>query len=385
MAVNLDKQFLVSLLQQLVGINSINPGLVEGAPGEGDISRYIHQTLQGLKVNSVLEEIESGRYNVTALIEGTGGGKSLVVNAHTDTVGVEGMADPFSGNVKDGRLYGRGSMDMKASIAAMLAMAKFITENDIQLKGDLILSFVADEEFGSIGTEHFLEHYSADAAIVTEPTSLDICLAHKGFGLYTITTAGKAAHGGRPDLGIDANRHMGKILAELDKVSSELKQRSPHPLLGVPSLHVPVIKGGSEPFTYAGECTAKVERRSLPEESDSEILATFEDIIRKLSEEEEDFHATVSCEIWRDAFEADSSSAIVSQLSESVKGITGRAPSYIGHHWWEDSGLFGKAGMDTVIIGPHGEGLHTTEEWVDIESAVRLAEILTHTARKYCN
>ncbi|MDZ7715339.1 MAG: ArgE/DapE family deacylase [Balneolaceae bacterium] len=380
-----DRSFLTHVLQELVRINSINPQLVDGAPGEKEISRFIYDILNGLGIPAEMEEIAPDRYNVTAVIKGSGKGKSLVINAHTDTVGIAHMTDPFSGTITNGRLYGRGSMDMKGSIAAMLAMAQHIAENNITLQGDLILSFVADEEFGSIGTEHFLKDHTADAAIVTEPTSLDICLAHKGFGLYEMTTTGKAAHGGRPDLGVDANMHMGQILAKLDKLSETLKKTSPHPLLGVPSLHVPVINGGSEPFTYAGACNIKVERRTLPGETNEAIMATFNNIIDELSQQDKDFKAAVKCTIWRDAFEADQSSSIVSSLSESVHKVRKREPSYIGHHWWEDSGLFGQAGIDTVIIGPHGEGLHTTTEWVDIESVAQLSEILMQTAQQFCN
>lgn len=381
----IDKEFLTHVLQELVRINSINPQLVDGAPGEREISRFIHDILKGLGISVEMEEIAANRYNVTAVIKGSGNGKSLVINAHTDTVGIEHMSDPFSGSIKEGCLYGRGSMDMKGSIAAMLALATYITEHKIDFKGDLILSFVADEEYESIGTEHFLKHHTADAAIVTEPTSLDICLAHKGFGLYEMTTTGKAAHGGRPDLGVDANMHMGKILGRLDEFAQQLQQTSHHPLLGAPSLHVPVMKGGTEPFTYAGECRIKVERRTLPGETNEDIMTAFNDMIDELSNRVESFKATVDCNIWRDAYEADQSSSIVSTLFESVEQVRNQKPSYIGHQWWEDSGLFGQAGIDTVIIGPHGEGLHTTSEWVDIESVVQLSEILIKTAQQFCN
>ena len=381
----IDSEFLVRSLQQLVQINSINPRLSEGAPGEEEISRYIAHSLSKMNIPAEVEEIAPGRLNVTAAIQGKGDGKSLIINAHTDTVGVQGMDNPFSGHIENGRLYGRGSMDMKGSIAAMLTMAKHLTENDSDLVGDVILSFVADEEYGSIGTEHFLKDYTGDAAIVTEPTSLNICSAHKGFTLFEITTTGKAAHGGRPDLGVDANAMIGRLLAKIEQLSARLSQQESHPLLGRPSMHIPVINGGTEPFTYADSCTIMLERRTLPGEQSGHIQEELQSIIRELKQEDADFRASLKCIVARDAFEARPGQKITTLLEQSVQQITSRTPSHIGHHWWEDSGLFDRAGIDTIVIGPKGEGLHAAEEWVDIESVVQLSEILADTATSFCS
>lgn len=294
------------------------------------------------------------------------------------------MKDPFSGTVSEGKIFGRGSMDMKGGLAGTLTMAKALVENKIQLKGDLILAFVADEEYGSIGTEHLVKQHQTDAAIVTEPTGLDLCLAHKGFGLFEFITKGRAAHGSQPEKGIDANRHMGWIMTELDRLSHELQSTPSHPLLGLPSLHIPVIKGGREPFTYADECRMKLERRTLPGETLEKVSSGLKSIIKKLSARSDKFKGTVKTLLWRDPYEIDKSNEIVTALFDSFKEVTGRDPSYTGHPWWEDSGLLGKAGMDTVIIGPKGEGLHSREEWVDIQSVIDLASILYRTALNFC-
>lgn len=385
MSINLDKRYLIETLQQLVRINSVNPMLVPGAPGEEEIGAFLAQTLRNMNLEPEIDRLEPGRVNVTGILKGSGGGRSLMINAHMDTVGVHNMEDPFSASISEGRLFGRGAEDMKGSIAATLTMTKALVENKIQLKGDLIIAFVADEEYGSIGTERLLEKYKTDASIVTEPTELDICVAHKGFGLFECITTGKAAHGGSPKEGIDANMHMGRILAELDRLSQKLRDTSPHPLLGVPSLHIPVINGGSEPFTYAETCKMQLERRTLPGETLGEVLSEFDTIIKKLSAQNDTFKATIKPVLWRDPFESDKTNKIVTALSGSVKDVTGSEPSYIGHSWWEDSGLIGKAGIDTVIIGPKGAGLHTGKEWVDIQSVLDLAGILLKVTMKFCS
>lgn len=380
----IDTNFVTTTLQKLVQINSINPMLSSCAPGEKEICNYIADVLKNLNLNPEIHEVDKNRYNITAVIKGTGNGKSLMLNAHTDTVGVEKMRDPFSGKISEGKLYGRGAYDMKASIAAMLTAAKALVDNEVKLEGDLVFAFVADEEYDSIGTKKLLKTITTDGAIITEPSNLDICIAHRGFGLYEIKTIGKVAHGGRPDLGIDANLHMGKILHELNELSQELKNATPHPSLGIPSLHVPVINGGTEPFTYAGECKITLERRTVPGNTADESLAEINRIIEKIATENESFKAEVKQIMWRDPFETTKESELVKKLYNSSKEVLNREPVFIGHTWWEDSALTAKEGIDTVIMGPRGEGLHTTNEWVDIESVNELAEILFQTAIDYC-
>ena len=383
MNLNLDNDYLVKTLQQLVQINSVNPDLTEGAPGEVEIGSYIASCLSELKLKSKIETLAENRVNVTCLIKGSGSGPSLMINVHMDTVGVTGMSEPFSAKIEAGKLFGRGSYDTKAGIAATLTMVKAIVENKLRLEGDLLLAFVADEEYGSIGTERLLESYTTDSAIVLEPTNLDICLTHKGYGLFEFVTFGKEAHGGKPQQGIDANRNMGRIMAKLDTISEQLEQVTEHPLLGKPSMHIPTIKGGSEPFTYAAECRLQLERRTLPGETLEIILAEYQSIIDGLAGQDEKFQALVKVIMWRDPYQIDKQQEIVKRLTNAIKSTTGQKPDYIAHSWWEDSGLTGAAGIDTVILGPIGSGLHTTEEWVDLKSVQTLAECLLRVSRNY--
>ena len=381
----IDRNFITKTLTDLVQINSINPELVTDQPGEAEIANYIGDSLKKIGLKPIFQELGSGRKNVVAILKGSGNGKSLLINGHMDTVGVDGMDEPFSAKIKNGKLYGRGAQDMKGGIAAMLGLIKTLVEANIQLKGDIIFTAVADEEFESIGTEELVKGYKADAAIVTEPTNLDVCLAHKGFAVFEIETIGKAAHGGSFDKGVDANLFMGRVLAELDKLSQRLNKTRKHPLLGSPSLHVPLIKGGSQLFIYSDLCKISVERRTLPGESLEKIKQEIETILAQLSNNDERFKANYKTAVQRTSYEIPSEAPIVKHVAQATRKILCKKPNFIGHNWWEDSALLAEAGIETVIVGPVGGGIHTHEEWVDLQSVVSLAEILTQVAIEFCN
>lgn len=384
MEFGIDEAFIVKTLQDLVRIDSVNPGLVPEGAGEAEIADYIADTLRRCHLEPIVYELKPGRYNVAAVLKGKGSGRSLMLNGHMDTVGVEGMADPFSAEIRSGRLYGRGAQDMKGSLAAMIAVFKTLIDSKIQLGGDLILAAVADEEYNSIGTEALIKHHRPDAAIVAEPTDLNLCLAHRGFAVFEFETKGRAAHGGRYQEGIDANLRMGRILAELERLSLNLLKRKGHPLLGPPSLHVPLIRGGSGLFVYSDNCKISVERRTIPGESREILLREMEEIIARLSQEDKSFQARVRPVFHRNAYEVSPDAEIVKLVTETASRVLGKPPKTIGHHWWEDSALLAESGAETVIIGPRGAGLHTHEEWVDIASVVDLTKILIRTAVLYC-
>lgn len=375
--------FITDTLIELVRINSVNPMLEPDGQGEAEIGNYIYQKLHSFGFESTIESIAPGRVNVIGKWKGHGNGKSLIINAHMDTVGVDGMTDPFASKIMDGKLYGRGAYDMKGSIAAMLGVAKVISENKPILGGDLILTFVADEEYESIGTQQLLQNLKADACIVTEPTDLQICLGHRGFGVYEITTEGKVAHGGQHQIGIDANMHMGLVLDKLNTLSKDLTQKKKHPRCGEASLHVPLIKGGQSLFIYSGQCTIQVERRTIPGEEEKQVNNEIDEIIQKLRASEPHFKASMKQLIWRDPYEISSNADVVKSLQRSMK--ESNPTNFIGHTWWEDSALFGKAGIETVIIGPKGGGIHQPIEWVDLASVEELSSILLQTTLDFCN
>ena len=380
-----DEAYLIQTVQDLVRINSINPTLTPTGKGEAEIGTYVLKQLKALGLDVTLSEIAPGRVNAVGVLKGSGGGRSLLLNAHMDTVGVEGMTiDPFGGELRDGRIYGRGVQDMKASLAAMMAAAKALVDAGITLRGDLLITGVADEEYASIGTEALVKEFKADAAIVTEPSEMLIARAHRGFIWFDVETIGRAAHGSRYTEGIDANMRMGRFLAELEKLEQELLTRKGHVLTGPPSLHAAIIQGGTEISTYADRCLLKIERRTAPGETVAQATAELQEIIDRLAAHDPTFKATVKVAFSQQPFEVARDTQIVQILDDALGARIGHHPEHIGQTFWTDAALFAAAGMETVLLGPKGHGLHSAEEWVELASVVDLAHILAETAINYC-
>ncbi|MGE0443444.1 MAG: ArgE/DapE family deacylase [Gemmatimonadales bacterium] len=379
------REWCLETLTGLVRTDSVNPKLIPGAAGEVAISQYTARRLEEAGLEVMFHEPEAGRVSVTGRLRGTGGGRSLMLNGHYDTVGVEGMADPFSAAVKDGRLYGRGSFDMKGGVAACMAAAKAIADSGRPLRGDVIVAAVADEEYGSCGTADLAARMPVDGAIVTEPTGLEICLAHKGYLWVAVETVGRAAHGSRVAEGIDANMRMGRFLARLDGLERDLRRRPPHPLVGPPSLHAAVLQGGSGLSTYAARCRLEIERRTVPGETEAGALAELEALLAELRAEDPDLEATLACFFAREPFEVEPGAAVVTALRDAATQVLGQAPREVGDTPWMDSALLAAAGAETVVFGPTGAGAHADEEWVDIESVHRTADVLAEAAMRYCS
>jgi acetylornithine deacetylase len=361
---------LAELLADIVRIDSINPDLIEGAAGEGEIARFVAGWLEQAGLEVEVEEVEPGRFNTIGIARGSGGGRTLLLNAHLDTVGVSGMKRPFDPIVVNGRLHGRGSYDMKAGLAAiMLAGAEAALAG---LRGDVLVTAVCDEEVASIGTARVAARYRADAAIVSEPTEMRLALAHKGFVGFEVETKGRAAHGSRPDLGVDAIAHMGHVLVGIEELDRRLRADPTHPLLGSGSLHASVIEGGQEFSSYPERCLLKGERRTIPGESPEHVEGELREL---LGEVEGEIRVVVA----REPFETPADAEIAELVSRHAGG-----PEVVGVPFWADSALLSSAGIPTVVFGPAGEGAHAVEEWVDLASAGRCAEIYAAVARELC-
>jgi acetylornithine deacetylase len=307
-----------------------------------------------------------------------------MLNAHVDTVGVDDMLDPFSATVRDGKLYGRGAYDMKGSLAACMTAVKVLVDAGASLAGDVLVAAVADEEYASLGTAEVIKHYHVDGAIVTEPTELDICIAHKGFIHLEVETIGRAAHGSRFDEGIDANMRMGYFLAELDKLEQDLRTRKEYPLVGPPSLHAAVIKGGTGLSTYAASCKLQIERRTIPGETEKQAVGELQVMIDRLAAADPTFKAALKTLFVRNAFEVDPKLAVVQVLQQAATEVLGKQPRLVGQPYWMDSALLAAAGVETVAMGPVGAGAHSKEEWVDLVSVAKMAQVLAQAALIYC-
>lgn len=383
-AITIDETFLTQTLVELVQIDSTNPSLTPGAAGEAAIAAHVAAVMTTLGLEVTTHTLAPGRANVVGIRRGRGQGRSLLWNAHLDTVGVQGMAAPFSAAIRDGKLYGRGSQDMKGSLAAMLAAVKALNDAEIDLAGDLLVTAVADEEYASIGMDDLVRHYTADAAIVTEPTDLTLCRAHRGFIWYAVETTGRAAHGSRFREGVDAIMHMGRFLARLDRLEQELRERPPHELAGPPSLHASLIEGGTELSVYPATCRLQIERRTVPGESVEQATAELQAIVDDLAAADPTFRATVTPLFSRTTFAVDAGAPIVRALERAMQRRLGDLPAHVGAPFWTDAALLAEAGINTVLLGPVGAGLHSAEEWVELRSVSDLAGVLADTAAAYC-
>jgi acetylornithine deacetylase len=374
---------LETLLSQLVAIDSVNPSLVPGAHGEAEISAFAAGWLRGRGLEVLLQETASpGRPNVIAVARGAGGGRSLLLNAHMDTVGVAGMDAPFQPVIRDGKLFGRGAMDTKGALAAFMSAAAAAPA--LKLRGDVILTAVVDEEYASAGTEAVARIWKADAAIVGEPSGLKIVTEHKGFAWFRIETAGVAAHGSLPDVGVDAIMKMGKVLAALEDLGGRLRARTPHRTLGHGSLHASLITGGQELSSYPGSCILDVERRTIPGETADAAEREIREALERVAAGDAAFKWTLKRTFARNSMEARRDSAIVVSLAEQVRRVTGTPALFSGMSAWLDASLLDSAGIPTVVLGPSGEGLHGIEEWVDLRSVSDCREIALGTLSDFC-
>lgn len=372
----------VALTRELVRVDSRNPSLVPGGPGEGAVARCLYDVLKAWEFRVELLEAAPGRPNVVARV-GRSNGPSLMFNGHLDVVGVDGMRHaPWDAAEHDGRLYGRGSSDMKAGVAAMCAAAARAAAT---LDGEIVITAVVDEEFESIGTRSVIERgIRADAAIVTEPTRLAIMPAHLGFVWADLITHGRAAHGSRWDIGVDAIRHAGLVLAELDRFdATDLSSRS-HPLLGRPSIHASLIEGGSGMSTYPDRCVTSIERRTIPGETADDVARELETLCARARARRPELRADVQVTFSQAPSDVPVSAPIVGALDAALRA-TGDPVRIEGMSAWTDAALLNAAGIPAICFGPGDITLaHALEEYVSIDEIERATTVLSRLATEWC-
>jgi acetylornithine deacetylase len=380
----------IKLLRDLVAIDSVNPSLVAGAAGEGQIATAVADHLRRIGLDVEMQEVVPGRPNVVGVLEGRGKGRSLMLCGHVDTVGVEGMTRPFDPVERDGRLYGRGSQDMKGGVAAMIDAARAIANEGLRA-GRLIVAAVIDEEYASIGADALVTRWRADGAVVTEPTDLQIAIGHKGFAWFEVETRGRAAHGSRPREGRDAILRMGRVLHELERLDRRLQARPPHPLMGTASLHASLITGGHELSSYPDRCALKYERRTVSGETQADVTREIESVLSQLRDADPEFEASVTPLFGRPFYEVPPTHELPVALSralaqaESGRGAAIDTSQFVGMSFWTDAAVLGDAGIPAVLFGPGGAGLHSAEEYVVIQDVLRCRDTLAQLARRWCD
>jgi acetylornithine deacetylase len=370
-------------LKDLVAIDSVNPTLVPGAAGELAIGECIAAEMRSVGLDVEVTEVLPGRRNVVGVLTGREPGRTLMLCGHMDTVGVSGMTAPFVPTERDGRLYGRGAQDMKGGVAAMVGAAATLAGETALSAGRVIVAVVVDEEHASVGADALVQDWQADGAVVAEPTDLTVATGHKGFAWVRVETRGRAAHGSRPREGRDAILRMGRVLNRLEHLDHELQARLPHPLLGSASLHASTVDGGGELSIYPDRCVLNLERRTLVGEADGVALAEVDHILQQLRLEDAEFDAVARLVLERPAYEVTADHPLPRALL-AIIGETGRPQTISGMSFWTDAAILARAGIPSVLFGPSGQGLHSHQEYVELETVLACRDVLVKLAQTFC-
>jgi acetylornithine deacetylase len=370
---------ILSLLKELVAINSINATL-SGGPGEKNIAEFIHGYLKRLGFEVELQRVRGERANVVACVRGKSFGPPVLLNGHLDTVGIEGMPSPFNLLQEGDRLYGRGAYDMKGSLAVMLALAEHWVRRPPDR--DVWLTFSCDEEDRSLGTEYLVNRWlptlsvPPGAAVFLEPTEEHIGVAHKGFGWFELEIFGKAAHGSRPEEGVDAILPLRAALAELDRIGQELRSRPADALLGHASLHGGKIEGGTELSVVPAYARLHWERRTLPGETPEAVDAELGRVAHAVANLGGGHAVKARRLFMRPAYRTPPGSGLAGRIQAASPGS-----QLAGLSFWADSALLGQAGIPSVLYGPIGHGAHAVDEWVSLKSLLNLFKVLEKVLR----
>ena len=379
----------VALTETLVSIDSVSPSLVPDAVGEGLIASHLADRLEaaGYAVRLVPAASDPRRVSLIAERTGSRPGRTVVLNGHLDTVGVEGMPAPFTPRIESGRLYGRGSSDMKGGVAGLVVAAEQLAAADAP--GTIIVALVADEEDASVGAEAVLldlANRKMDLCLIAEPTWLDIAAAHRGYAVVDIAFRGKAAHSSQPDEGIDTIRATGRLLTAIADADDALRRQPQHPQLSHGSLAATVVRAGSATFTVAAAADIAVERRMLPGESPAHALEEVRALVDPITAATPGLESEVLLTHARDAWQADASGAaaeFTDLLSAALRSAGSAAPATAGAPYWMESALWQAAGVPTVVCGPAGGGLHAVDEWVEVAQLERFAVAVTDAVGRF--
>jgi len=374
----------VELLCALTEINSVNSSLVPGASGESEIADFISSWFVARNFNVTRLETKVGRPSIVATSKDATNNRKIMLNGHMDTVTIASYAGEAIVPVRrDGNVYGRGTFDMKGGLAAMMIAAYRASQSGI--KGQVIVAAVADEEHASFGTEEVLKEFTADVGLVAEPTMLGLTIAHKGFSWFDIIIHGRAAHGSRHDLGVDAISKAGHALVALESLSQEILTRKKVEFLETGSLHASIIKGGEEVSSYPAECTISIERRTVPGETHEFVTEEIREVLINLVATVPDFNYTLVEGLSRHPLQVSPDHEIVKSVEKHFKSHTGRNVEIRGEWYWTDAALMNDAGIPSVLFGVDGEGAHAQLEWATESSVHTVTDVITSVVVDWCN
>ena len=392
---SIDEGRAIKLLADLVKIPSPNP------PGDArDIAHFLERTMREKGLHADLYPVEENYVSVVVRIKGTGGGKSLLLNSHIDTVPIGDRAkwtlDPLSAEVQNGKMYGRGSTDCKSGVAAMILAAEALAKSQVLLKGDVILTLVAGEEtLSDKGTAYLLNQglVKADGAIVAEPTTLpsedsspqplQIFIASRGMAWLEITVEGKSVHAKIAPSGINAIEKMAKIVLALQNIRFD--RGSEHPFCGMPTLNVGIIAGGTSPNIVPDYCSIKLDRDIVPGENPGRVIDEIIGVIDQLKAKDKDLKATITRLLTEDPVEISKDEPIVKTLNQSIKAALGVEAKIGGMIGTNDSRFLIKKGIPTVVCGPGiSTQSHNIDEYVEINAIVNAAKAYALLMSRFC-
>ncbi|KAL4815720.1 tryptophan synthase beta subunit-like PLP-dependent enzyme [Aspergillus spinulosporus] len=379
----------VEIASTLTRINSSNPtlSLADGV-GETRICDYLQAWFAHRGIESYRVEPVPGRPSVVGIHRGCGGGKALMFNGHIDTVSLASYeTDALSGavDIRNGKqvVLGRGSLDMKGGLASALAALSAIKASCWPLRGDIIIAAVSDEEDASQGTRDILAAgWRADAAVVPEPTNEVIAHAHKGFVWVEVEILGVAAHGSNHIDGVDAILHAGWFLQALEKYAKRLPVDD---ILGPATLHCGLIQGGEEASSYPAKCTITIEFRTIPGQTPQSIISDIQSLLLDIQSSNKNFKfAEPRATLARPAHKIDVDHPLIEKVADCAEMVTGIRPGIQSVPFWCDAALLSEAGIPSVVFGPAGQGLHGKEEWVEVDSLLRLRRTFERLMREFC-
>ena len=382
--IRIPKNSAIDVLRRLVRINSVNPDVGEG-PGEAKVAEAIAGMLESDGLEVEMQKVSRDRYNVIGILRGEGGGNSLMLSGHMDTVGVRNMEiAPFDPKIRHGNLYGRGSCDMKGGLAGIISAARALAKSNVKLRGDLYISGVVDEEYVSVGTEKLVEKYKTDGAVVGEPTRMGVGIAHMGYLWMEVETWGRSAHGSIPERGHDAIVDMARIIDELERMKIGLKKKQ-YPLLGSPKIHTSTVTGGQAWSIVPDYCHLRVERRTLPGENARDGMEEMQRAIKNVISKYPGVKAIVKLNLERAPFQVEKATRIANCVAQASAMVTGSS-RFVGMTYWSDASIFfDKGRVETCLFGPGDINLaHSPLEYVPVAQVEKSAQVYAQTAVSFC-
>lgn len=365
---------VIATLADLVRINSVNSSY-DGGPGERELASYVRQFFEARNIEVWEQEVFPNRPNVVARLPGSDSSRRIVLEAHTDTVSVKGMSiAPFEPRVSDGKMFGRGSCDTKAGLAAMMHALASLKDEGATPHCDVWLAAVVDEEYSYRGVVKLCEGLKADAAIVAEPTEMRCVIATKGVLRWRILVKGKAAHSSKPHLGVNAINHMARVVLALEEDARVLATK-PHPLLGPGTCNVGVINGGVQVNFVPDECAIEIDRRLLPGERVDAVLRHYQGLIDGLVARYPDLDARMEPPMLTDeALETSTSEAVV-QTASGVLESLGLSGEPCGVPFGCDASKLARAGVPSIVFGPGSiDRAHAADEYVELAQVEQALE-----------